>query len=76
MSNLKQRVEKLEKAGGGVSSFDERFRKFCANAGMTHSAEIPEALRGHEAEIHISEDGLMTFEQFRVLARYLGVEGA
>ncbi|MGI9070813.1 MAG: hypothetical protein ACR2JB_05655 [Bryobacteraceae bacterium] len=74
--SLERRLSKLEKAGGGVSTFDERLRKFCAHGHVRYTDEMREALRGHEAEIHISEDGLMTYENFRIVCRCLGVKGA
>ncbi|MGI9071439.1 MAG: hypothetical protein ACR2JB_09020 [Bryobacteraceae bacterium] len=65
--SLERRITKLEKA---------RLRKFCAHGHITYTDGMREALRGHEAQIHISEDGLMTFECFRIVARCLGVKGA
>ncbi len=53
--SLERRITKLEKASGGVSDFGERLRKFCAHGHITYTDEMREALRGPEAEIHISE---------------------
>jgi hypothetical protein len=69
MSNLKQRIEKLEKAqGGGASDFDSRLRKYCEHAHYDYDF-IRNAVNGHESEIQISEDGYLTYENFLTIYR-------
>jgi hypothetical protein len=71
MSNLKQRVEKLEKAQGAVPDFDDRLRKYCDQRGWDHKGYegLRDALKGHESELHIDQDGGITYEGFLVIVR-------
>ncbi|MGI9069858.1 MAG: hypothetical protein ACR2JB_00660 [Bryobacteraceae bacterium] len=73
--SLERRVEKLEKNGGGASDFDVRLRKFCDRLHADFD-QTRNAVKGHEAKIHMDENGAMTYECFRVVARCFGVAGA
>jgi hypothetical protein len=66
--SLERRVTKLEKTGGGVVDFDSRLRKYCANQQYDYDF-VRNAVKGHEAEIHITEDGLLTYESFQTIYR-------
>lgn len=68
MSNLKQRVDKLEKAGGNVANVETVETWLLQNYGP----EVREKMRGHEAElIPCVRSGRFTYEDLLVIVRHV-----
>lgn len=75
MSDLKRRIEKLEKAEGTDGDWDLKLKKLCERGNFDYE-QMRNALKGHEREIPILEGGYVTFKTLRIIAHYLSPVGA